>query len=74
MTIDFEANELTFTPDLEDIESYEMWDEGEERLISVSYDSIDFINNLSSANRNVVIVINTPDRSYKGFFSISNPN
>lgn len=74
VTIDFEANELTFTPQLEDIESYEIWDEGEERLISVSYDSIDFINNLSSANGNVVIVINTPDRSYKGYFSISNPN
>lgn len=74
VTIDFEANELTYTPNLEDIESYEIWDEGEERLISVSYDSIDFINNLSSANANVVIVINTPDRSYKGFFSFSNPN
>lgn len=71
-TIDFEANELTFTPQLEDIESYEIWDEGEERLISVSYDSIDFINNLSSANGNVVIVINTPDRSYKGYYSNSN--
>lgn len=74
VTIDFEAKELTFTPALEDIDSYEIWDEGEERLISVSYDSIDFINNLSSANGNVVIVINTPDRSYKGYFSISNPN
>lgn len=74
VTIDFEANELTFTPQLEEIDSYEIWDEGEERLISVSYDSIDFINNLSSANGNVVIVINTPDRSYKGYFSISNPN
>lgn len=74
VTIDFEANELTFTPQLEEIDSYEIWDEGEERLTSVSYDSIDFINNLSSANGNVVIVINTPDRSYKGYFSISNPN
>lgn len=74
VTIDFEANELTFTPQLEDIESYEIWDEGEERLLSISYDSIGFINNLSSANGNVVIVINTPDRSYKGYFSISNPN
>lgn len=71
-TIVFEVKELTFTPALEEIDSYEIWDEGEERLISVSYDSIDFINNLSSANGNVVIVINTPDRSYKGYYSNSN--
>lgn len=64
--IDFDSNEVILSGQVEEIESYEIWNEDLTTLLYSGCDEIEFIRTLSEIDENVMIVLHTSSYILKG--------
>ena len=64
--IDFDANTISLSPHIDNIESYEIRDEGQEVILYAADDEAEFVKALSvlSINRNPAILIKTATHTF----------
>lgn len=60
-TIDFSAEDINFSQDVQDIESYEVWDESQSLCLYMADNEADFVQYLSVVNEPVTIILRSLD-------------
>lgn len=66
-TIDTDTKEVILTPYVEDIEAYEIWDEGQNVLLFSTDDPAEFVDQVMTYDTPVLIAISTADHTYIGY-------
>ena len=69
-SIDFDAKTVYTAPMVEDIESYEIWNEARTILLGSYADDSDFVEALSATTEPVAIVLTTSTTRYVGYYSM----
>ena len=69
-SIDFDAKTVYTAPMVEDIESYEIWNEARTILMGSYADDSDFVEALSATTEPVAIVLTTATTRYVGYYSM----
>ncbi len=66
--IDTDTKEVTLTPYVDDILSYEIWDETKTMLLFSTDEPAEFVDHLLTSPSPVTIVITTNNKTYVGLF------
>lgn len=68
-TIDFTSSEISFSPDIEDIEYYELWDVSQSLLLYTGIDSSILVNTIRGLNQECILIVITDSMSYTGYIN-----
>lgn len=67
--IDFTSSEISFSPDIEDIEYYELWDVSQSLLLYTGTDSSTLVNTIRGLNQECMLIVITNSMSYTGYIN-----
>lgn len=68
-TIDFAYGTISTSQSIEDVESYEIWDETQSVMLYAGDDEYEFVSALSQINQNVTIALVTHSYTHRGYLN-----